>query len=88
MRAAAAIDKNDLEQAIADFTAAIRLNADDAAAYYARGLAFSTNGDRARAVADLTEAVRITPYVPERVAALQQLKPDYKPPSLREFLGK
>jgi Flp pilus assembly protein TadD len=69
------IVKDDLDQAIADFTEAIRLDAKSAAVRYARALAWNTNGDRERAVADLTEAVRLAPDNPQIAAALKQLKP-------------
>ena len=76
MRSAALMEKHDLDRAIADFTDAIRLDPNDADAYYARGLAFSTNGDRDHAVADLSEAVQLRPYSTQMIAALKQLKPD------------
>jgi hypothetical protein len=43
--------------------------------HYARALAWNTNGDRERAVADLTEAVRLAPDNQQFAAALKQLKP-------------
>ena len=51
-----------------------------AVAYYARGPARTTNGDRDHAIADLIEAVRLYPGSTEFVAALKQLKPDYEVP--------
>jgi Flp pilus assembly protein TadD len=69
------IEKEDLKQAITDFTEAIRLDAKNASSHYARALAWNTEGDRERAVADLTEAVRLAPDNPQFTAALKQLKP-------------
>jgi len=79
-------------RAIADFTDVIRLDPNNADAYYARGVAWSTNGDRDRAIGDLSEAVQLRPYSPGMIAALKQLKPDtpdhtvITPDSLKRFL--
>jgi tetratricopeptide (TPR) repeat protein len=71
MRARASINPKDLERAIANFTKAIHIGPYFAGAYYARGLARSTNGQRDRAVADLAEAVRLDPKNPGMAAALK-----------------
>jgi tetratricopeptide (TPR) repeat protein len=71
MRASASINPKDLERAIANFTKAIHFGPHFAGAYYARGLVRSTNGQHDRAVADLTEAVRLDPTNPEMAAALK-----------------
>jgi tetratricopeptide (TPR) repeat protein len=75
MRASASIDPKDLERAIADFTQAIHFGPNFAGAYFARGLAHSTNGERDRAIVDLTEAVRLEPANQQMAAALKQLAP-------------
>jgi tetratricopeptide (TPR) repeat protein len=49
------------EEAIADYTEAIRLNPKNAAAYFGRGNAYSELGEYEEAVADYREAVRLNP---------------------------
>ena len=49
----------DYQGAIADYTEAIRLQPDYAAAYYSRGLAKSDLGNKQGAIADYTEAIQI-----------------------------
>jgi tetratricopeptide (TPR) repeat protein len=56
-----AIEKKDLETAIADFTAAIRLDPRLALAYRERGLAWDRRRYFDRALEDLNEAIRIEP---------------------------
>ena len=51
----------DLDRAIANFNEAIRLNQNDAVAYYDRGYAYSHKGDYDRAIADFTESIRLDP---------------------------
>jgi tetratricopeptide (TPR) repeat protein len=53
--------KGNRDQAIADFTDAIRVNPDDALAYNNRAQAWRELGEVDRAIADLTEAIRIDP---------------------------
>ena len=53
--------KGDHDKAIADFTEAIRLNPNDAEAYYSRGCEYFEKGDHDRAIADFTEAIRLNP---------------------------
>jgi hypothetical protein len=53
--------KGELDEAIADFTAAIRLDGKNAAAYLARGQALTDRGDYAAAKADFAAAVLIDP---------------------------
>ena len=67
--------KEDLEGAIADLTEAIRLDANNAPAHYARGVAEFTNAQRDRAAADIAEAARLDPHNPQFTAALKQIKP-------------
>ena len=62
------LNQNDLDQAIAEFTEALRLDPNLAAAkgnltaaYYNRGVRSFRNGDSDRAIADLTEAAALTP---------------------------
>lgn len=54
-------DNGDDDRAIADYTQAIRLNPNDAAAYYNLGLAYAAKGDPGRAIADIEAALRINP---------------------------
>jgi tetratricopeptide (TPR) repeat protein len=61
MGASAWIEQDDLDRAIADFTEAVRLDPKDAMAFYARGLAWNTNGNPDRAMADFTETIRRDP---------------------------
>jgi tetratricopeptide (TPR) repeat protein len=51
----------DNNRAIADFTAALRINPDYAKAYRNRGYAYNEKGDYDRAIADFTAALRINP---------------------------
>ena len=53
--------KDDYDRAIADYTQAIRLNPDDAYAYYSRGKAYHWKDDYDRAIADYEQALRIDP---------------------------
>ena len=50
-----------IDQAIADFTEAIRLDPNYANAYNNRGLAYDDKGDFARAIEDYTQAIRFEP---------------------------
>jgi tetratricopeptide (TPR) repeat protein len=54
-------DKKDYDHAIADFSDAIRINAQDAGALYNRGNAWYNKKDYDRAIADYDEAIRINP---------------------------
>jgi len=54
-------DRADFDQAIADFTEAIRLDPGRAVAYLHRGNAWSSKGDLDRALLDYGEAIRIDP---------------------------
>jgi tetratricopeptide (TPR) repeat protein len=49
------------DQAITDYTAVLRINADYALAYNNRGIAYHNKGDYNRAVADYTAALRLDP---------------------------
>jgi tetratricopeptide (TPR) repeat protein len=49
--------------AIEDYTAAIKLDANDANSFYGRGLAKQKNGDRAGGDADIAAAVKLSPNV-------------------------
>ncbi|MBN2023908.1 MAG: tetratricopeptide repeat protein, partial [Pirellulales bacterium] len=51
--------KHEYDSAIADFTEAIRLDPKDADAYYFRGLAYKSKGQRAAAERDLAKAKRL-----------------------------
>jgi Flp pilus assembly protein TadD len=60
-RGAAHLNKGDIDQAIADYTEAIRLDPYDAEAYNGRGFAYGSKGEYDRAIADYTEAIRLNP---------------------------
>lgn len=64
------------DEAIADFTAAIRLAPEDANLYLLRGIALGARGELDEAIADLTEAIRLSPKGPrayvERSRAREQ----------------
>jgi tetratricopeptide (TPR) repeat protein/predicted small secreted protein len=49
------------EQAIADFTEAIRLDPDNAVAYRERGVVYALRGDTDKAIADLNQAIGLNP---------------------------
>jgi len=49
------------EQAIADFTAALRLDPNNANNYHERGMAYSDKGDHDRAIADFNQVIRLYP---------------------------
>jgi lipoprotein NlpI len=51
--------KFDYDRAFADFEAAIRIDANDAAAYHFRGIVFQVKGDDDRAIADFTKALEL-----------------------------
>jgi tetratricopeptide (TPR) repeat protein len=51
-----------INEAIADFNAAIRIDPHLAVAYLRRGHAYREKGDHDRAIADYTEALRINPH--------------------------
>src|SRR5262245_36142509 len=56
--------RGDLDRAIADFDAAIRLDPGKAVAYSQRGNAWHSKGDQERALADYEAAIRIDPNNP------------------------
>jgi len=49
------------DEAIADYTEALRLNPNFVDAYVNRGLAWSSEGEDDKAIADLTQAIRLSP---------------------------
>jgi tetratricopeptide (TPR) repeat protein len=49
------------DQAIADYTAALRSDPNNASTYYNRGNAYSHKGDYDRAIADYNQAIRFDP---------------------------
>lgn len=61
--------KGQLDQAIADLDAAIRLDANFGDAYYHRGNAWSARGDSARAIADFDVALKLNPKDRETLAS-------------------
>jgi tetratricopeptide (TPR) repeat protein len=54
-------DRGDLDRAVADFNAAIRLNPMSADSYINRGIAWYRSGNLDRAIADYGEAIRLDP---------------------------
>jgi len=56
-----ALRKNELDQAIADFTEAIRRNPKLGIAYARRAETFASKGDLIQASADLVEALQLDP---------------------------
>ena len=59
-------EKGDYDQAIADFTEAIRLNANDepdglVSAYFSRGIVYAYKGHFDNAIADCNEIIRLEP---------------------------
>jgi tetratricopeptide (TPR) repeat protein len=54
-------EKNDFDDAIAEYSKAIRLDPKYTLAFYNRGNAYRANKDYDRAIADYTEAIRIDP---------------------------
>lgn len=52
------------EEAIADYTEAIRLDPENPSAYYGRGNAYAELGDYEEAVGDYTESIRLDPDQP------------------------
>ena len=67
----ASIGKTDIEQAITEFTKAVKDNSNDASsisnlaiAYYIRGLTFTSKGEFNRAIQDYSEAIKLEPDYP------------------------
>ncbi|MDR0524545.1 MAG: tetratricopeptide repeat protein [Spirochaetaceae bacterium] len=54
-------EKGDYDRAIGDFTQAIRLDPNYAAAYGTRGVAYSAIGQNSRAIQDLERAIALNP---------------------------
>lgn len=76
--------KEDLEFAIADYSSVIRLGPEQAVVFHDRGIAWKLYGNTDRAVADFMEAVRLNPMIPDFVAGLKELQPDFVLPSIAE----
>ncbi len=72
-RAAFLLDRADWDGAMADATEAIRLNPDDANAYYNRAVARENKGDVDEAIADYTRGRDLAPDDPSYDEALQRL---------------
>ncbi len=56
-----ALDNQDYQKAVTNFTAAIRLNTQSADAYFNRGLAYLNTGDYEAAIADYTKSIQYNP---------------------------
>ena len=52
---------NDLDKALADLNEAIRLDANNAGAYFLRGKVYAAKEDYAKAKADLDRAIKLDP---------------------------
>ena len=50
-----------MEDAIKDYSTALRLKPDDAATYNNRGLAYDRSGDHQKAIADFSKAIHLAP---------------------------
>lgn len=59
-RGVEAMNRNDVDSAIAEFTAAIKLNPGNAAAFECRGFCFFQKGDLETAHADLTTSIKLS----------------------------
>ncbi len=57
----ACLDKGKYDDAIADYTKAIALDPEDAAAYTNRGEVYEEKGDKEQAIADFRKALEIDP---------------------------
>ena len=55
------LQKNDLDNAIKDFTKVIELASESASVYMARGTAWRLKGDMDNAIKDFTDAIRLQP---------------------------
>jgi tetratricopeptide (TPR) repeat protein len=60
-RGNARLEKSEYDSAIADFSEAIRLAPNHAAAYFFRGVSYFDKGEYDSAIADLSEAIRLDP---------------------------
>ena len=67
-------NSGDYDSAIADYTQAIRLNPNDADAYYNRGNVYVKKGDFVKARADFEAALRIDPNDADARYKLEQLR--------------
>ncbi|HEY7647109.1 MAG TPA: tetratricopeptide repeat protein [Hyphomicrobiales bacterium] len=65
LRAAVFAAKGDLDGALADYNAAIRLDETSIAAYHGRGMIWQRRGDAERALVDLDHAIRLSFSEPE-----------------------
>jgi tetratricopeptide (TPR) repeat protein len=62
--APADVSVQEAQQALQDADEAIRLNPQDAEAYYDRGVAYTNLGQYERAIQDADEAIRLNPHTP------------------------
>ena len=57
--------KGNYDQAITDYTQAIKLKPDDTEAYYNRGNAYDSKGNHDQAITDYTQAIKLKPDLAE-----------------------
>jgi tetratricopeptide (TPR) repeat protein len=60
-RGDASKNQSEYDQAIAEYSAALRTNPNNVFAYIKRGGAYGMKGDADRAIADFTQALKINP---------------------------
>lgn len=65
LRGEAKIKKSDLDGAIQDLTEAIRLNAQNAGAFYFRGIAYVLKQDYSKGISDLIMTIKLNPSMKE-----------------------
>jgi tetratricopeptide (TPR) repeat protein len=60
-RAKAAYDQGNIQEAIKQYTQAIKADLNDANVYTSRGLAYASLGDYGKAIADYSQAIKLNP---------------------------
>ncbi len=78
------LSQGDLDHAIADASHALRLDPNDAIAFNNRGAALSKSGEYAAAVADLQEAIRFRPSLPNPYKHLAWIQANCPLPEFRD----
>ena len=67
-------ERGGYDMAVEEFTQAIKLDPDNAAAYYNRGDAYKNKGDNDRAIADFSQAVKLDPNDADYKANLERAR--------------